>query len=205
MQYKDKTPKGVLMMKGTMRHFAAFFLFAALIGYGVQAFSHCEIPCGIYDDAARSKMIAEHARTIEKSMNSIKDLMDKAGKDVESQNQLTRWIMNKEDHANQMQEILTQYFMTQRIKPIPVEVTEEVHDDMKKLALLHGMLVEAMKCKQTVDVKHVENIRAHLVEFEKLYFGQVLEEHKDLSEGMPRMHEEHSHDGHSHGGDSHQH
>ena len=31
-------------------------------------------------------------------------------------NQLVRWIMNKEEHANKIQEIVTQYFMTQRIK-----------------------------------------------------------------------------------------
>ena len=34
----------------------------------VTAFSHCEIPCGIYDDAMRITMIQEHITTIEKSM-----------------------------------------------------------------------------------------------------------------------------------------
>jgi nickel superoxide dismutase len=31
-------------------------------------------------------------------------------------NQLVRWIMNKETHADEIQRIVTQYFMTQRIK-----------------------------------------------------------------------------------------
>jgi len=34
-------------------------------------FSHCEIPCGIYDDPMRLDMMAEHIGTIEKSMKQI--------------------------------------------------------------------------------------------------------------------------------------
>ena len=38
------------------------------------AASHCEIPCGIYDDAMRIDMIREHISTIEKSMTQITEL-----------------------------------------------------------------------------------------------------------------------------------
>ena len=50
---------------------------AALIclTWSTAAFSHCEIPCGIYDDEMRVRMIAEHVTTIEKSMKSIEILM----------------------------------------------------------------------------------------------------------------------------------
>ena len=76
--------------------------------------AHCEIPCGIYGDETRIKLLNEHIATIEKSMNEILKL-GKA-KDI-NYNQLVRWINNKEDHANKFQKIVTQYFMTQRIKP----------------------------------------------------------------------------------------
>ena len=127
--------------------------------------AHCEIPCGIYDDHMRIKMIAEDATTIEKSMNQIKAL---STQDPIDYNQLVRWITNKEEHANKIQHVVYQYFLTQRIKP-DTEKYEE------KLAVLHKMLVAAMKCKQTTDPSHVKTLRALLKSFEELYFGHTHE------------------------------
>ena len=73
--------------------------------------------------------------------------------------------MNKEDHANQLQEIVTQYFMTQRIK-------FDTEDYAKKLIVLHKMLVYAMKCKQTTHLSHISTLRSLLKEFHDLYFGR---------------------------------
>jgi nickel superoxide dismutase len=126
----------------------------------VSASAHCEIPCGIYDDAMRIKMINEHIATIEKSMKQIMEL-EKA--DHRHSNQLIRWVMNKENHASELQEIVTQYFMTQRIKP-------GAKDYDKKLHLLHAMLVYAMKCKQTTDLANVGKLRDLVKGFEALYF-----------------------------------
>jgi len=126
-----------------------------------NAAAHCEIPCGIYDDQLRVQLIAEHATTIEKSMNQILEL-SKAN--PVNYNQLVRWISNKEDHATKIQHIVTQYFMTQRIKPDQEKYSE-------KLIVLHKMLIVAMKCKQTTDLSQVNTLRAHLKEFELLYFG----------------------------------
>ena len=126
------------------------------------AAAHCEIPCGIYDDAMRIQMILENATTIEKAMQQIKTL-EEADATAANSNQLTRWIVNKEDHANQLQEIVSQYFMTQRIAP-------GTKHYQQKLALLHEMLIAAMKSKQTVDPAHVKKLRDLVAEFEKLYF-----------------------------------
>ena len=123
-----------------------------------NAQSHCEIPCGIYDDEARMDLILEHASTIEKSMMQITEL-EKA----DNANQLVRWVNNKEEHATELQHIVTQYFMTQRIK-------FDSPDYDKKLAALHKMLVYSMKCKQTVDLANVEMLRQAADEFRQLYF-----------------------------------
>ena len=123
--------------------------------------ARCQIPCGIYDDQLRASLIAEHATTIEKSMQQIIAL----GKaDPVNYNQLVRWVSNKELHATKIQEIVSEYFLTQRIKPGQKKYNE-------KLAVLHKMLVAAMKCKQTTDVANVKDLRAQLKEFEVLYFG----------------------------------
>jgi len=134
--------------------------FASLFVLASQAYSHCEIPCGIYDDEMRMMMIEEHAATIEKSMNEIVEL-EKGG----DANQLVRWVTNKEHHANELQHIVTQYFMTQRIK-------FDAEDYDKKLAALHKMLVYAMKCKQTTDSANVAMLREAAEEFHQLYFHQ---------------------------------
>jgi nickel superoxide dismutase len=132
-----------------------------LSSYIPNAAAHCEIPCGIYDDQLRAQLIAEHATTIEKSMKMIMEL---SKSNPVNYNQMVRWVSNKEDHATQIQHIVTQYFMTQRLKPDQAKYSE-------KLTALHKMLIAAMKCKQTTDLTHVNALRAHLKEFEKLYFG----------------------------------
>ena len=134
--------------------------FALFLTAGIAS-AHCEIPCGIYDDQLRHDLIAEHTKTIEKSMNKITEL-SKGG--MTHYNQLVRWISNKENHANEIQHIVSQYFMTQRIKPTADKYVE-------KLKLLHGMLVYAMKCKQTTDPGNVAQLRSLLKEFWKLYHG----------------------------------
>lgn len=131
---------------------------SSLIFLVSTAAAHCEIPCGIYDDALRMNLILEHTATIEKSMNKINEL-EKGG----NSNQLVRWITNKEQHADEVQHIVTQYFMTQRIKL-------DSPDYDKKLGALHKLLVYSMKCKQTTDLANVEKLRAAADEFHKLYF-----------------------------------
>ena len=125
-----------------------------------MAWSHCEIPCGIYDDRMRIQMIDEHIATIEKSMKEIVKLQEE--KPI-NYNQLVRWVVNKEDHANQLQEIVSQYFMTQRIKT-------DAKDYEKKVAVLHQLLVYAMKCKQTTDLSNTQKLRELLNQFDGLYF-----------------------------------
>ena len=61
-------------------------------------FAHCQVPCGIYDDAARIIHLKEHVSTIEKAMNQIKQLSESES-DSQNMNQLVRWVNTKEDHA----------------------------------------------------------------------------------------------------------
>ena len=137
--------------------FSAFLL---VVGTASYAAGHCEIPCGIYDDQARVQTMAEHIATIEKSMKNIIAL---SGESPINYNQMVRWVNNKEHHTNELQHIVTQYFMTQRIKP-------DTRNYEKKLSVLHKMLVHAMKCKQTTDLSQVEALRALLKAFHGLYF-----------------------------------
>jgi len=132
-------------------------------------YSHCQIPCGIYDDQARFDMIAEHITTIEKSMNEIRKLSEQ---DKPNMNQIVRWVQNKEEHADELGHIVTYYFMTQRVKPTLKTNGKEYGEYVKKLTLLHEMLVYTMKAKQTTDLANVEKLRSLLAEFHLAYFGK---------------------------------
>lgn len=128
--------------------------------YGV-ARSHCEIPCGIYGDQTRILLLNEHIATIEKSMKMI-------GEEKDNPNQLVRWVNNKEKHANEFQHIVTQYFMTQRIKP---KAGEEREKYLTQITTLHEMLIAAMKCKQTTDVTHTQSLSKLVDRFSASYFS----------------------------------
>lgn len=127
-----------------------------------QAMGHCEIPCGIYDDEMRIEILRENITTIEKSMNQINALEKKP---AENANQLTRWVVNKEKHADDLQEIVSQYFMTQRLRP-------DAKNYLSKLQILHEMLLAAMKSKQTTDLEHPKQLRELVDQFEKAYFNK---------------------------------
>jgi nickel superoxide dismutase len=153
-------PKNNVLERKMMkkRLFTLLVLLTSCGFFAGNALAHCEIPCGIYDDKARMEMIFEHATTIEKSMRMVTEL--EKGNNA---NQLVRWVNNKELHADFLQEIVSQYFMTQRIKI-------DAKDYDKKIAALHKMLVSSMECKQTTDLANVAKLRAAAEEFQKLYF-----------------------------------
>ena len=65
----------------------AFLSLLVLISLRVS--SHCEIPCGIYDDEMRINMIAENITTVEKSMKQIIEL---SGQDKQNMKQIVRWV-----------------------------------------------------------------------------------------------------------------
>ena len=140
-----------------------FKLFLVTILYHIFLFAHCQIPCGIYSDSAKIMQIQEDLDTIEKAMKQIVKLSSK--NDPQSINQIIRWTTAKETHAQNVQNIVTEYFMTQRLR-------ENSIDYLKKLRILHLLLVSSMKCKQSVEFENVKNSMASLESFVKLYFNE---------------------------------
>jgi len=137
-------------------------------------YSHCQIPCGIYDDKARFAMIAENIITIEKSMKAINDLSKQKNPDM---NQFVRWIHNKEQHAERISRIVSYYFLAQRIKPVEQTNTKDYKDYITSLTLLHKMLVYSMKCKQTTELENVEKLRELLAGFKDAYYENHAHKH----------------------------
>ncbi len=129
-------------------------------------YAHCEVPCGIYDDQTRITLIKEHIKTIEKSMVQITKLSSEKHNHI---NQIVRWINTKEEHANKIQHIVSQYFMTQRIKLTDAKDAAATAKYQKELALLHEILVYAMKAKQGTDTVYIEKLNKTIKAFEASY------------------------------------
>ena len=145
-----------------------FVCIALLLAGLVNAFAHCQIPCGIYDDKMRFGMMREDVDTIEKSMREIKKL---SGKQSKNYNQIVRWVNNKEHHAEKIESVVSYYFLAQRVKPIPKE-NKGYERYTNQLILLHKIGIQAMKAKQTTSQKHVKNLRTLIKKFEQVYFSK---------------------------------
>lgn len=147
--------------------FLSYFLLQGFV------FAHCQVPCGIYNDAVRIIQIREDFSTIQKAMDQIDALSNQ--QDATSMNQMTRWIITKEDHASKIQEVVSDYFLTQRIKEKPKGPNYVLY--VNQTTTLHQILVAAMKCKQTVDSKHVVQGLDLTESFIDLYFDTHGKDH----------------------------
>ena len=138
-------------------------------------FSHCQIPCGIYDDVLRIVSMEEDIATIQKSINKIQELGDSENS-IQNQNQLVRWVNNKESHAKKIQNVISEYFLAQRIKP--KNVGDNGYDKYVMLSTsCQKIIFYAMKCKQNVDTQYVEKLSAELESLVDIYLDKHEKEH----------------------------
>ena len=142
------------------------FLLAGLVMAGSavllpqSTYAHCEIPCGIYDDTARVTGMLEDCATIEKAAVKIAELAGKT--DAQSQNQMVRWVSNKEKHAQNIISTMSNYFLTQRVKSSQADYTD-------RLVKHHTVIVAAMKAKQNADGKYAKDLKSS-IEALKAYY-----------------------------------
>ena len=102
----------------------------------------------------------EDQATIEKASKLIAELSAK--KDALSQNQLSRWVATKEAHAYNIQKVIGEYFLAQRIK-----ATAKNYE--KQLVCAHGVIVAAMKCKQNIDADSSADLKKAILALHKAY------------------------------------
>lgn len=164
-------------MRSASRYIVVAGVIAAILSTSLPVSAHCQIPCGIYDDMMRVRLMREHITTIERSINKIIELEGKGS--AIDMNQSVRWVMNKEDHADALTEIVTAYFLQQRIKAPKGTDADARKRYLSQLETLHGLLVGAMKAKQTVNPELPGQLRGLVDELARLYFSE--EELKHLN------------------------
>ncbi|MBN2406474.1 MAG: superoxide dismutase [Elusimicrobia bacterium] len=151
-----------------MRYWRIALIFAFIAVFRAPGLgAHCQVPCGIYGDEARIAVIKEDAETIEKAFGEIRRLEKEKEVDY---NQIVRWINTKEEHADDIMNVVSSYFLAQRIKPADEKDSMAYGEYTRKLELLHNIMVYAMKTKQSLDAGNIRMLRKKLGEFEDLYF-----------------------------------
>jgi nickel superoxide dismutase len=158
-------------MKNPIRFLTIFSLFFA---FAASLHAHCQVPCGIYGDKTRITLLREHITTIEKSMNQIIELSQDPTKNM---NQLVRWVNNKDQHADEFSNIVTYYFLAQRVKVPTPGGAGSLTDYQQKLTHLHQMMVFSMKCKQTNDLQNTAKLTSLIDKFESIYFTAADKAH----------------------------
>ena len=145
-----------------MRNFhSLFFAFASVLTvHSVGA--HCQIPCGIFSDEIKFSELEEHVATIEKSAGLIRNLSEKENLTANDYQQLIRWTTNKETHAQKIIDETANYFLAQRIKSDADHYSE-------KIKLLHHIIIDAMKTKQSVESEMTDKLSEKIALFKELY------------------------------------
>ena len=77
-------------------------------------------------------------------------------------NQMTRWVMTKEEHAGKIVSLMSEYSLCQRVKPMsdPKTPFSSEEDYTEALKAHHMVMAAAVKTKQTVDPANADALEA---------------------------------------------
>ena len=121
--------------------------------------AHCQMPCGIYHDEMVFNQIDQYIETMYKGITELKN--NPFSTPLE-RNNFTRWVLLKETASDEMANLITQYFLQQKIK-------SGEPDTAKRLAIAHKMLFELTAIKQNVDLKMVEDFADEWESFKQMF------------------------------------
>jgi nickel superoxide dismutase len=147
----------------------AMFLAFSSLSMGLlpaSALCHCQLPCGIYNDPLRFQEMEESIVTIEMAMKQVQALQKQGPEGVP---QLSRWVANKEEHAKKIQQIVAEYFLTQRVKPAAPGNEEARKAYLQQIETLHQILVAAMKTRQSTNLDDADSLRKLVDHFKQVY------------------------------------
>ena len=127
--------------------------------------AHCQMPCGIYHDDVVFDWGDQFVETAFKGMTVMIDSSFTTPKEKAT---FVRWVLNKEKESDDLANLLTTYFLQQKIKP-------GEQDTPKKLEALHKLLFLLVSIKQNVDIAIVEQFASEWDQFKLLFHRQGYE------------------------------
>lgn len=135
-----------------------------LVQLPTDAGAHCQVPCGIFADQQRFEALLEDHTTITKAAAEIARLSGEAASALNA-NQLARWVVTKEQHAQKIQDTIAAYFMAQRIKG-------DAENYPAKLQAAHKVMTAAMKTKQDPSAEVAAALKTAILDFYRAYEGK---------------------------------
>lgn len=179
--------------------------FVALMFKVGSLIAHCQMPCGIYHDEMVFNQIDQYIETMYKGITELKN--SKFSTPFE-RNNFIRWVMLKDKASDEIANLITEYFLQQKIKP-------NEPDTVKRLVGAHNMLFELVAIKQNVDLKMLDAFADDWENFKQMFHVMNYECQIDIINRRKRQRDfdlketpnakseksEHSHDGE--GGHSH--
>ena len=103
-----------------------------------NAEAHCQMPCGIYHDDMVFDQIDQYIETVVKGITVLEDNKFSS---IQDRNEFMRWVMQKENMSNETANLITTYFLQQKIKP-------GADDTIKRLESAHKLLFLLVLIKQ---------------------------------------------------------
>lgn len=159
-------------------------LFFSMIS--LSCFAHCQMPCGIYNDAMIYDKIDEYVETMVKAIFKIRD--NKFSSPFE-RNELVRWVMTKDRMSDEAAEIITSYFLQQKIKP-------GEKDTLKYIESAHKLLFLIVTIKQTTDFQALSSFAEEWDRFKLMFHIEdydcrmTTRKMKELMERQQKLYEE---------------
>lgn len=141
------------------------------IGFSVLTFltsnliAHCQMPCGIYHDNMVYDQIDQFVETVYKGITVLNESKFST---VREKNEFVRWVGEKEKSCNEAANLLTVFFLQQKIKP-----GEE--DTVKRLVSAHKLLFLLVAIKQNTDLDFVKQFNEEWEKFKLMFHREGYE------------------------------
>lgn len=133
------------------------FIFVLLTYTNLGA--HCQMPCGVYHDEMVYNQIDQYVETMYKGMSILNSSKFHG---VHDWNEVIRWVLLKEKESDATANLLTTYFLQQKIKPGEA-------DTAKRLTSCHKLLFLLVAIKQNTDVKFVKEFLEEWEDFKAMF------------------------------------
>ncbi len=121
------------------------------------------MPCGVYHDQMIYDKIDEYYETMYKCISAMNN---NEFKSVTDKNQFVRWVMTKDKMSDEVAEILTYYFLQQKLAPSP--------DNAEMVSSIHKLLFLLPAIKQNADLKMIKQFGDEWEHFKSLFHPELI-------------------------------
>ncbi len=125
-----------------------------------QAKAHCDVPCGIYDPITAQI----NALTVIRIMDLIQELKDKSELSFNDQSRLSRLMLEKEKHAENVKHEV-RVIWGDFLKAPQFEKHPETHD------LVHKIMLQGSQCKQDLGRKYATDLLDSVNQFAEIFWA----------------------------------